>query len=47
VAAYFFDASALVKRYVAEAGTAWVRGLIHRKAGHRIFRLGKIGREVC
>jgi uncharacterized protein len=37
VAVYFFDASALVKRYVAETGTLWVRGLIHRQAGHHIF----------
>jgi uncharacterized protein len=26
-AAYFFDSSALVKRYLLETGTAWVRGL--------------------
>jgi predicted nucleic acid-binding protein len=32
VAAYFFDSSALVKRYVQETGTAWVR---------RLTRLGK------
>jgi hypothetical protein len=25
VAAYFLDSSALVKRYVAEIGTAWIR----------------------
>lgn len=24
---YFLDSSALVKRYAAEAGSAWVRGL--------------------
>jgi hypothetical protein len=27
VIAYFFDSSALVKRYVIETGTAWVRGI--------------------
>ena len=27
MAAYFVDSSALVKRYVQESGTAWVRGL--------------------
>jgi uncharacterized protein len=37
VAAYFFDSSALVKRYVREVGTAWVRSLTHRSAGHQIF----------
>lgn len=29
-AAYFFDSSAIVKRYVREAGTGWVRGLTRR-----------------
>ena len=33
VTAYFVDSSALVKRYVIETGTAWVRGLTrHRPA---------------
>ena len=33
VTAYFFDSSALVKRYVIETGTAWVRRLTrHRPA---------------
>jgi uncharacterized protein len=27
VAAYFFDSSAIVERYVQETGTAWVRRL--------------------
>jgi predicted nucleic acid-binding protein len=35
--AYFLDSSALVKRYVREDGTAWVRSLTRRTAGHRIF----------
>lgn len=37
MAAYFFDSSALAKRYVQEAGTAWVRGLTHRRSGNQIF----------
>jgi predicted nucleic acid-binding protein len=37
VAAYFIDSSALVKRYVQETGTAWVRGLTHRRTGNQIF----------
>jgi predicted nucleic acid-binding protein len=37
VAGYFSDSSALVKRYVTEAGTPWVRGLTHRNSGHPIF----------
>src|SRR5438270_11459436 len=33
MAAYFLDSSALVKRYAAETGTAWVKGLIDPAAG--------------
>jgi predicted nucleic acid-binding protein len=29
VAGYFFDSSALVKRYVAEVGTGWVKRILH------------------
>ena len=35
--AYFVDSSALVKRYVQEDGTAWVRRLTRRGAGRRIY----------
>jgi predicted nucleic acid-binding protein len=37
VAAYFVDSSALVKRYVHEVGTGWMRRLTRRQAGHAIF----------
>jgi predicted nucleic acid-binding protein len=37
VAAYFIDSSALVKRYVQEVGTTWVRGLTHRAASNVIY----------
>lgn len=37
MAAYFFDTSALVKRYVNEAGTGWVRSLVHAQAAHRLY----------
>jgi uncharacterized protein len=37
VAAYFIDSSALVKRYVQEPGTAWIRSVLHRGAGHQLF----------
>lgn len=37
MAAYFVDSSALVKRYVQETGTDWVRGLTHRRAGNEIL----------
>ncbi len=34
---YFFDSSALVKRYVQEDGTSWVRRLTRRSAGNAIY----------
>ena len=37
MADYFLDTSALVKRHVNEAGTAWVRSLTLPKAGHTLY----------
>lgn len=37
MAVYFFDSSALVKRYVAEVGSAWVVSITDPAAGHRIY----------
>jgi len=37
VAAYFLDSSALVKRYAAETGSAWVENLTDPRSGNRIF----------
>jgi predicted nucleic acid-binding protein len=37
VAAYFADSSALVKRYVVETGTAWVRRLTRRNPSAVIY----------
>jgi predicted nucleic acid-binding protein len=34
---YFFDSSALVKRYLAEVGTAWVRGLVDPFASNTVW----------
>lgn len=34
---YFFDSSALVKRYMPELGTAWVRKLTTRESGNAII----------
>lgn len=31
---YFFDSSALIKRYVAEQGSDWVRAIVAPSAGH-------------
>ncbi|WP_240907341.1 type II toxin-antitoxin system VapC family toxin [Paludisphaera rhizosphaerae] len=37
MAGYFLDSSALVKRYVQEAGTAWIRGVTRRGTAHQIY----------
>jgi uncharacterized protein len=37
VSAFFFDSSALVKRYVVENGTPWVQGVLDPHAGHRVY----------
>lgn len=37
MAAYFFDSSALAKRYIRETGTAWVIGLFKPAAANRIY----------
>lgn len=36
MAVYYLDTSALVKRYVSEAGTAWVTALCAPAAGHTL-----------
>ena len=37
MAVYFFDTSGIVKRYVAEAGTAWIVGLTLPQAGNTLY----------
>lgn len=37
MAAFIFDASAIVKRYVQEVGTGWVQALTSPTAGHELF----------
>lgn len=46
MAAYVFDSSAVVKRYVREMGTAWVLSLTDPGAGHVIYVAGITGVEV-
>jgi predicted nucleic acid-binding protein len=46
VAAYFLDASALVKRYVMETGTLWVTGLLDPAARNRLYIARITGAEV-
>ncbi len=37
MAAYLLDTSAVVKRYIREIGTAWVRGIADPAASHLIY----------
>jgi hypothetical protein len=37
VAVYYVDSSALVKRYVAERGSAWITGLVDPAAANDIY----------
>jgi predicted nucleic acid-binding protein len=37
MADYFFDTSALVKRHVSEAGSAWIKSLVRANAGHTLY----------
>lgn len=46
MAAYYFDTSALVKRYAQEAGTAWVISLTNPAAGHDIYTVRITGPEM-
>ncbi|MDQ3802800.1 MAG: type II toxin-antitoxin system VapC family toxin [Acidobacteriota bacterium] len=43
---YFFDSSAIVKRYVSERGTGWVLGVTDPRAGNRILVARITGVEV-
>ena len=46
MAAYFFDSSALAKRYISETGTAWVTTIIEPSTGARIYVAAITGVEV-
>src|SRR4051812_10385154 len=46
MAAFFFDASALVKRYVVEAGTGWGVGVASPRSGNQIYIVRITGVEV-
>lgn len=43
---YFFDSSGIVKRYVNETGTAWVKSITNPLAGNRIHLARITGVEV-
>jgi len=46
LAVYFFDSSAIVKHYVQEAGTQWIRNLINPSAGNDFYLARITGVEV-
>ncbi len=46
MAVYYLDTSALVKRYVQEAGTAWVLVLTNPASGHDIYVARVTGPEM-
>jgi uncharacterized protein len=46
VAGYFFDSSGIVKRYVAETGSVWVRSLTDSNVGNDIYLSRITGVEV-
>ena len=46
MAAYFFDTSALVKRYARETGTAWVFSLVRPATANRLYLTRITGPEV-
>jgi uncharacterized protein len=46
VGSFFFDSSALVKRYVTEIGSVWVQHLTDPNIGHSIYISGITGVEI-
>jgi predicted nucleic acid-binding protein len=46
LAAYYFDTSALVKRYVQEPGTIWVTGVASPMGNHDIYVVRITGPEM-
>ena len=46
MADYYFDSSALAKRYVSEPGSAWVRRIVGRGAAHNIYSVRITGAEL-
>lgn len=46
MAAYFFDSSAIVKRYINETGSAWVLGITDPATDSRVYVASVTGVEV-
>lgn len=47
MAAYYFDTSALVKRYVQERGSRWVRGILRPSSGQVVHVSRLLGPELA
>jgi len=46
VSVYFLDSSAVVKRYVTETGTPWVKSIVNPRSGNHIHLARITGAEV-
>jgi predicted nucleic acid-binding protein len=46
VATYYLDSSAMVKRYIEEPGSGWVRDLTDPAAGHILYTTALTGTEL-
>lgn len=46
MAAYYLDSSALVKRYITETGSTWIRGLCDQAMGHDLYTVTLTGPEL-
>ncbi len=46
MAVYFFDSSSLVKRYIAETGTLWIREIADPASGNGIYAASLAGVET-
>lgn len=46
MAHYYLDSSALVKRYMAERGTAWISSLCDAASGHTLYTVRISGAEI-
>lgn len=46
MAHYYFDSSALVKRYVVETGTNWINNLCATDTGHMLYVVRISGAEI-
>ncbi len=47
MAVYFLDSSAVVKRYVAELGGAWIQSITKVSSGHELYQSDLAIVEVC